>query len=238
MIAYDGTRFVGWQRQKNGRSVQETLEQTFRQLLREKVQVTGAGRTDSGVHAEGQVAHADIRSPIPTQILHRALNALLPEDLLVRSVQVVPNRFHARYSARSKWYRYTLWNHPLRPLLERDRVHHVPTPLNLRAMKRATRLLQGRHDFRSFGSKGGTVSTTVRHLRELSIRKEGARILIDARADGFLYHMFRRICGLLLGVGKGRVAPKEIPLLLRGESRWIPPTAPAKGLCLMEVRYG
>ena len=238
MIAYDGTRFVGWQRQKNGRSVQETLEQTFRHLLREKVQVTGAGRTDSGVHAEGQVVHADIRSPMPVQIIHRALNALLPEDLLVRSVQVVPNRFHARYSARSKWYRYTLWNHPLRPISDRNRMHHVPAYLNLRAMKRAARLLQGRHDFRSFGSAGGTVSSTVRHLTKFGIRKDGERILIDARADGFLYHMFRRICGLLLEVGKGKVTPKEIPLLLKGKSRWIPPTAPAKGLCLMEVRYG
>ena len=238
MIAYDGTRFVGWQRQKNGRSVQQTLEQAFHQLLGKKLQVSGAGRTDSGVHAEGQVAHADIRSPMPLQIIQRGLNALLPEEVLVYSVQAVPARFHARYSARSKWYRYTLWNHPLRPLSERDRVHHVPTPLNIRAMKRAARLLEGRHDFHAFGSAGSTVSSTVRHLTKLSVRKDGEKILIDAHADGFLYHMLRRICGFLLEVGKGRVSSKEIPQLLKGKSRWIPPTAPAKGLCLMEVRYG
>ena len=238
IICYDGTDFVGWQRQKNGRTVQETLQQAFHQLLGQRVQIIGAGRTDSGVHAVGQGAHVDIRSRMPIRTIHRALNALLPADIVVRSVKGVPAGFHARYSVRSKWYRYSIWNHPIRPLLERHGVLHIPMPLRVSAMQRASRLLQGRHDFRALRSTGGSASTTVRTLRTLRVQREGALLWIDAKADGFLYHMVRRIVGLLMEVGRGKVAPKEIPLLLKGKSHCVPPTAPAKGLCLMEVKYG
>ena len=185
----------------------------------------GAGRTDSGVHACGQIAHATIAGARTCSCpqLHRALNAVLPEEIVFRSIRWAPRTFHARYCAVSKWYRYTLWNHPVRPLFERARVLHVPAPLDLAAMRRAARGLIGRRDFRAFHSSGRPVGSTVRHLRRLTISKQGPRLHIDAEADGFLYHMVRRIVGLLLEVGKGKEPPR------------IPPTAPAKGLCLMKV---
>lgn len=220
VVAYDGTDFVGWQRQKRGRTVQKTLEQALREILGRRVPVTGAGRTDSGVHAQGQAAHIEVASRMPPAELQRALNALLPADVSVRSVRPVGRRFHARYSAKSKWYRYTIWNDPVRPALERRQVAYISSPLDLRAMQRAAGLLRRARDFRAFGSRG----SPIRRLKQLRIRKEGSRIFIDVRADGFLYHMVRRIAGFLIEAGRGRVTP-------------IPPTAPAKGLCLMEVRY-
>jgi len=236
-LAYDGTDFVGWQRQKNGRTVQEVLERTFRKILQEDVHVTGAGRTDSGVHAKGQVAHLAIRSSMPIPVLQQALNAILPPDILVRSIRVVPAGFHARYSVKSKWYRYQIWNSPLRPLFERPWVFHFPKRLNVARMKRAAKLLQGRHDFRPFRSTGSVNGSTSRSLKSLTLQKKGPLIWIDAKADGFLYHMVRRIVGLLLEVGKGSVPLQEIPSLLKGKSALVPPTAPARGLCLMEVHY-
>lgn len=225
VIAYDGTRFAGWQRQKGHRSVQQTLEETLRQILQEKVPVTGAGRTDAGVHAEGQAAHISVRSRMPAPVLHRALNALLPEDLLVRSIRPAPRGFHARYSAKTKHYRYSIWNSPLRPLFDRDFLAHVREPLNPVKMRRLAGELQGRRDFRAFHSTGRPVRSTVRHLKRLTVTRKGPLLRIDAVAAGFLYHMVRRIAGLLIEAGKGKPLPA------------IAPTAPAKGLCLLAVRY-
>ncbi len=236
-LAYDGAGFAGWQRQKNTRTVQQTLEQAFRRLLDQKVTVTAAGRTDSGVHAEGQVAHAAVRTRLSTPILHRALNALLPEGLLVLSVRTVPSTFHAQYGVRKKWYRYTIWNRPLRPLKERGRVWHVPLPLNIRAMRQAARILQGRYDFRAFHSSGREVASTVRNLSRLRVHSQNGAVFIDAEADGFLYHMVRRLVGLLVEIGKGKHKPAAIRSVLKGGSPIIPPTAPAQGLCLMRVTY-
>ena len=243
-LAYDGTPFVGWQSQKNGRSVQETLQSALKQLTGKKVSVTGAGRTDSGVHALGQVAHATVASSLPLNRIRKALNALLPAEVVVLSVQAAPARFHARYSAKSKWYRYQIWNDPVRPLFGRERMWHVSDRLDLAAMRRAARKLSGRRDFKAFQSAGrgapaprhflgsrdgaasvsGTVRSTVRTVR-LTLRKQGPLITIDARGDGFLYHMVRRIAGHLIEIGKGKPAPA------------IAPSAPARGLCLVEVRY-
>ena len=224
-LAYDGTRFVGWQRQKKGRTVQAVLEEALAELTGKRLQVTGAGRTDSGVHALGQVAHAEVTTRLSPREILRALNALLPEDVVVQSVQTVSGRFHARTSAKSKWYRYQIWNDPVRPLDGRERKHHVPHRLNLPAMRGAARKLSGRRDFKAFHSSGRPVRSTVRHLRSLTITREGKLIRINARADGFLYHMVRRIAGHLLEIGRGKPPPK------------IAPSAPAKGLCLISVRY-
>ncbi len=245
LLAYDGTHFVGWQRQKNSRSVQGVLEAALKQLAGKPVAVTGAGRTDSGVHAEGQVAHAAVTSRLSLPEIQKALNAILPSDVVVRSVEIAPDRFHARYSAKSKWYRYQIWNDPVRPLSGRERMVHLAERLNLPAMRRAARPLTGRRDFKRFassgrgapaprhflGSKDGTASvssspvrSTVRTLR-LEITRKGPLVTLDFRANGFLYHMARRITGYLIEIGKGKPAPA------------IPPTAPARGLCLIEVRY-
>ncbi len=224
VISYEGTHFVGWQTQKNGRTVQETLEQALRQLTGKPVPVTGAGRTDSGVHAEGQVAHAKVASRLSLPEIQKALNAILPHDILVRSVEIAPARFHARYSAKSKWYRYQIWNDPVRPLSGRERMVHLAERLDLGLMRRAARPLIGRRDFKKFASSGGSVRTTVRTL-SLKITRKGPLVTLDFRANGFLYHMARRIAGFLIEIGKGKPAPA------------IPPTAAARGLCLISVQY-
>ena len=225
LLAYDGTDFVGWQRQKSGRSVQEVLEAALKQLTGKPAAVTGAGRTDSGVHALGQVAHAKITSRLSLPEIHKALNAILPNDVVVRSIEIAPGRFHARYSAKSKWYRYQIWNDPVRPIAGRERMYHLAERLDLAAMRRAARKISGRRDFKKFASSGSTpIGSTVRTVR-LTLRKQGPLITLDARGDGFLYHMARRIAGHLMEIGKGRPAPA------------IAPTAPARGLCMIEVRY-
>jgi tRNA pseudouridine38-40 synthase len=221
VIAYEGTLYAGWQSQKNARTIQKTLEQAFAKILQEKVKIVGASRTDSGVHACAQGAHATIRSRMPLSKLLRALNAVLPEDILVRSLKRAPGHFHARYSAKKKWYRYTIWNKKARPLFERPFVHHVPQPLSLAAMRKAMRGLTGRRDFGAFHSSGRTVASTIRRVSKLTLRAQEGRITIDVEADGFLYHMVRRMVGFLLEIGKGKGPPA------------VAPTAPAKGLCLM-----
>ncbi len=231
-VAYDGTPFTGWQRQNGSRTVQSCLESAFRKILQQSVKITGAGRTDSGVHAEGQVAHAVICSDMPIKTLHRALNAVLPEEVVIRSLSKTPKTFHARYEARRKTYRYTIWNKPERPLFERSCVWHIPAPLNLKTMERAARLLEGKRDFCAFHSAGRPVASTIRNLYRLRIRGKRGKIVITAEADGFLYHMVRRIVGLLVEIGKGRLEANAVM-----QSKVIPPTAPAKGLCLVRVHY-
>lgn len=236
-LSYDGTRFVGWQSQKNGQSVQETLEAAFKQLTGKKVRVTGAGRTDSGVHAMGQVAHANVLCRLSVNGIRKALNAILPEEIVIRSVQAAPAGFHSRYGAKSKWYRYQIWNGPVRPLVGRERMHYISDRLDLGKMRRAARALSGRRDFKKFASSGSKpIRSTVRTVR-LTLSKQGPLITLDAQGNGFLYHMVRRITGLLIAIGKGRLPPEEAAAVLRGTSRFIPPSAPARGLCLMQVRY-
>lgn len=225
VLAYDGTDFAGWQTQKNVRTVQQTLEQALQQLTGRKVRVTGAGRTDSGVHAEAQVVHAVVASRLSLVEIRKALNAILPSDVVIRSAESAGPKFHARYSAQSKWYRYQIWNDPVRPMAARERVYHLAERLDLPAMRRTARKLTGRRDFKKFASAGSPVRSTVRTLR-LKIARKGPLVTLDFQANGFLYHMARRITGFLIEIGKGKPAPS------------IPPTAPARGLCLMEVRYG
>jgi len=236
-IAYDGTHFAGWQRQPHARTVQQTLEETLQKITGRKVTLIGAGRTDTGVHADGQVAHLRVNHPMPPQKLLRSLNATLPEDVVVRSIRIAPAAFHAQYDAAAKRYRYTIWNKPTRPIANRDRMLHVSAALNLTAMRRAARLLKGRHDFRAFYTDGQSASDTKRTLHSLTISSKAGLIRITAEADGFLYHMVRRITGLLLDIGKGKHPPTILREILRGRGSAIAHTAPAKGLCLMQVRY-
>ena len=237
VLAYDGTEFAGWQSQKGSRTVQDVLESALRQLVGKKVHLVGAGRTDSGVHAQGQVAHAFLETKLSLRVIRKALNAILPADVLVHSVRLVPAGFHARYSARFKRYQYLIWNRPARPLFDRAQVRHIPQRLNIKAMQEAAAFLRGRRDFRAFHSSGRAVSSTVRHLRVLTVRKEHGLVRIEAEADGFLYHMVRRIAGLLIEVGREKVSPGDVRDLLKEKEGPSPPTAPARGLCLMQVRY-
>ena len=239
VVAYEGTRYAGWQRQKNAMTVQAALEDALRTITGRHVAVAGAGRTDTGVHAWGQVAHADVPGRLDPATLQRALNACLPDDILVRDITRIRGRFHARFDARRKRYRYRIVTGPLRPLFDRSLVQYVPGSLQVTAMRRAARHWVGPHDFGRFHSTGRAVAITRRTVTALTIRRHGLEITIEVTADGFLYHMVRRMVGVLLKVGKGRWAPEIAARFIRpGQPAPDAPTAPARGLMLMEVAYG
>lgn len=238
VLAYDGTDFAGWQRQADRPTVQQTVEEVIERVTGERVNLIGAGRTDAGVHALGQVANFHTRSRLPTDDLQRALNALLPRTVAVLEAREVAPEFHARYQAVGKHYRYTIHNHPIRPVLDRHLVLHIRRRLNLTRMRRAARCLVGEHDFAAFTTHARLQSNTVRRVDELSIRRNGPRVLVDIKGSGFLYNMVRAIVGTLIEVGRGRLAPEAVAeILAGGDRRRAGPTAPAHGLCLVSVRY-
>lgn len=238
-LEYDGTHFYGFQRQKHHRTVQEELEKAFRQFLHEPVKVTGAGRTDSGVHAVRQVVNVKIQSPLPVIEIRRALNGILDHDMAVRKVEEVPHEFHARYQAKGKVYQYFLWNSRVRSPLNQNFTFHYPKKLSLDRMHAAARVLTGRHDFKSFQSSGSKKEMrTVRDLRKLQVGRKGSLIAFTFEADGFLYNMVRNIVGTLLWVGEGRISVEDLPQILKArDRRQAGPTVPAKGLFLVKVRY-
>lgn len=238
LIEYEGTHYAGWQWQKNADTVQETLTNAVRKVLREDVKIHGAGRTDAGVHALGQVANFTTYSTIPAKQLLRAINFYLPQDITVKEVKDMEDNFHARYSAKSKIYQYTLLNDWLRTSLNRNFCYTYGFPLDLSKMIMATQYLIGTHDFTSFTTKALTDKNRIRTIKNLEIKKEGKYIYFIVEADGFLYKMVRAIVGTLLEIGRGKMASSYIKTLLDIRSRKLAgPTVPAKGLCLKEVKY-
>ena len=251
-LAYDGTDYVGWQRQASGVSIQGLLEDALRALDGRDVAVAGAGRTDAGVHALGQVASFSLERSIDVGTLTRALNGHLPQDVRVVSAEAAPDGFHARFDARAKTYRYRIWNGPVASPFERRYVWHIVDPLDVDAMNMAAARLVGEHDFASFQSAGGEAATTVRRvfsselIREppsignpQSIRNPQSAILnYEITGDGFLRHMVRAIAGSLIEVGRRRRAPEWMAdvLAARDRSR-AGDTAPAAGLFLVSVAY-
>jgi tRNA pseudouridine38-40 synthase len=235
-LCYDGTDFKGWQRQPRERTIQGTLENALFKLTGQLVTVHGAGRTDAGVHAEGQVANFKLAPRLGADDLFRALNALLPDDLRVRSLRRAPADFHARKSARSKTYRYRLLQEPqLSPFLVRY-VLHWPHRLDVRAMRKAAALFVREADFSAFSSNREL--QPVRKVVLSDLRKKGDEIVFTIRAGGFLRYMARTIFGTLLEVGRGKIPPERVEELFRERSRSLSsPTAPAKGLCLVKVDY-
>lgn len=242
VLSYDGTDYVGWQRQASGISIQAMVEEALAPIEGGEVSVVGAGRTDAGVHALGQVASVSIESPIDLGSLRRALNATLPADVRVREVMEVPSGFHARFSARGKTYRYYIRNDDWVSPFERRYVLHLPQPLDDRAMVEASRTLIGRHDFAAFQAAGSDVATTERTVHDLTITRveegAGALVTIDIEADGFLRHMVRTIAGTLIEVGQARRDPSDIARVQASRDRsQAGPTAPAHGLFLVRVSY-
>lgn len=241
VLAYDGADFLGWQRQPASPSVQATLEAAFARLLGAPVAVHACGRTDAGVHAEGQTAHADLppaaRLPLPA--LHKGLNALLPDSVRVLSLRPASPLFHARYDALAKQYRYRVWNAPVEHPLHRRTAHHVRAPLDLPAMRAAAGLLLGTHDFAAFAANPHRdQSSTVRTLHAIDLVKKGPLLEIRVLGDGFLYKMVRSIAGHLLRVGRHAVPPAETTAILDSRLRTARvETAPARGLSLYRVYY-
>jgi len=238
VVEYDGTDFHGFQRQRQLRTVQGVLEERFSALLGEKIKITGAGRTDAGVHASGQVVNFRTTRPIEMKQIVKALNAALPRDIKVQRCEEVKETFHARRSASSRTYRYTLIERPApSPLLGRFALI-VPERLNLTAMQRAVEPLIGRHNFRAFQASGSETMTTERTLMRLDCQREGTRIEITAEADSFLYQMVRIIVGAMLQVGRRQMPPSAPADALRNGERLPRCTpAPACGLSLVEVSY-
>ena len=238
VLEYDGTAYHGWQVQPNGRTVQECVEEVLARLTGTRCRVVGAGRTDAGVHAEAQVAHCRLRTRLSAVELHRGLNALLPDDVVVHAVEEAPPGFHARRSALDKSYRYVILNRGHASALHRNRCWHVRRPLDTAAMERAASYLPGRRDFSCFRAADCCAGNAVREVRELSVERRGEWITVRVRADAFLKHMVRNIVGTLVEVGRGKMAPEEMAdLLASRDRRRAGPTAPACGLFLERVRY-
>jgi tRNA pseudouridine38-40 synthase len=238
-LAYDGTGYVGWQRQASGTSIQGLLEHALEELDGRHVPVSGAGRTDAGVHALGQVAAFALERDIDGPTLVRALNARLPADVrALDAVEVAPG-FHARLSASAKIYRYRLWNAGVLSPFERAYTWHIPSPtLDVPAMRTAATLLEGRHDFRSFQSTGSAVRSTERVVFSMAVRHREPLITCDIRGDGFLRHMVRTIVGTIVEVGRGKHRPAWVREVLASRQRATAgPTAPAEGLFLVSVEY-
>ncbi|MDQ7779817.1 MAG: tRNA pseudouridine(38-40) synthase TruA [Planctomycetota bacterium] len=237
-VEYDGTGYAGWQRQNGKPTIQEELERAVQALTGERCHVQGAGRTDAGVHAVGQVANVKAAFPVHAARLVHALNAHLPTDITVTHAEAVSDDFHAQFDARSKLYRYVILNRPARPALERNRVYNVRSPLDLGKMKAAASRLVGRHDFRAFCSEARTKESTVRLLKTLEIERHGEYIVVDAHGEGFLYNMVRAIVGTLVLAGQDKLDPDQIEDILKSrDRRKAGPNAPARGLTLVSVSY-
>jgi tRNA pseudouridine38-40 synthase len=237
-IEYDGTDFVGWQWQANGISVQQVLEAALAQILGQAVRVTSSGRTDAGVHARGMVVHFQTERELPLTAYREGVNAHLPPDVAVREAAVAGPDFHARFDARGKWYRYTICQTPVRlPLVARTS-WQLGCALDEEAMRQAAAILVGRHDFAAFRASGCAAVSTVREIFSLEILRQENLLYIDVRGSGFLRNMVRILVGTLVEIGRGKMPLAELRRLLReGVRKGAGPTAPAQGLCLMEVWY-
>jgi tRNA pseudouridine38-40 synthase len=239
-IAYDGTPFAGWQSQSHRNTIQDHLERAFKRITGQRICVHGAGRTDSGVHALAQCAHADVAGKTLTpERWMRALNGLLPPTIRVLRSQAVSQTFHARFSAKGKIYRYRIWSAPVLPPLEYKRAWHVTTPLDPTVIKSASLRFVGRHDFAGFAANGGRRETeTVRTIHSITVRRRGPGLTIDFDGDGFLYKMVRLIVGALVQCATGRKSLGDIaktPSAGRASTGRL--VAPAHGLFLVRVRY-
>jgi tRNA pseudouridine38-40 synthase len=239
-IEYDGTPFVGWQRQDNGPSVQQALEQAIERFCGASCAVTGAGRTDAGVHALGQVAHVDLPRAVPPATVRDALNFhLRPDPVAVLEVAEVETTFHARFCATGRHYLYRILNRRAGPALDRQRVWWVAQPLNLATMRAAAQHLVGRHDFNAFRSTACQSPSSVKTLDLLTVERCGAEIHIRAKARSFLHNQVRILVGTLKRVGEGAWSPADVAAALASRDRRAAgPTAPPQGLYLVAVDYG
>jgi len=241
ILAFDGTRYSGWQVQPNGLSIQTLVQKSLETVLRHSIALTGAGRTDAGVHAEGQSAHFDTALGICLSRLRYSANALLPTDIRILEAKEVPQNFHARYSATGKIYHYHLQLDPAADPTRRLYRTLILSRLDLDRLQKGASLFIGTQDFAAFANesyKGAASKDSIRTLRRLEMVQEPGGLRLEFEGDGFLYKMVRNIVGTLIEIGKNQREPEEIPLLLQSrDRRRAGPTAPAQGLFLMKVLY-
>lgn len=237
-LSYDGTAYCGWQRQENGMTVQEKLEDALSAALHVKTPVTGASRTDAGVHALGQRAHFDAQTSIPPDKFPYVLNRYLPEDIRVLHGMAVPDDFHARFNAKHKTYTYRIHNARQASAMYRNLTAHVPVVLDEKLMDSASRLLLGTHDFAAFAAAGGSAKTTVRTIDSIGVTRSGEEITLLVSGNAFLYNMVRIIAGTLIDIGHKKLDPLcFLKALETGNRLALGVTAPARGLELTRVDY-
>ncbi len=239
LIEYDGTNYLGWQVQPKGPTIQGILEEKLGLLTGETIQLFGSGRTDSGVHALGQVAHFKTRSQMDIRSMQRALNSLLPRDIVIKEIEEAEDGFHARKHSKGKVYEYRILNRNLRSAFHRGYIWHITQKLDLMEMKKATQRLIGEHDFSAFRTVGSPTRTAVRKvIRAEWKRGRDSLIRFEIEANGFLKQMVRGIVGTLVEVGRGKINAAEFQKILDSKDRKkAGPTAPARGLFLKEVKY-
>ena len=240
IVEYDGSNYSGWQVQKNTRqTIQQKLEDALSRINKKRVEVTGAGRTDAGVHAAGQTANFFLDVDIPTEKIPIALNTELPADIICKKAEKVGADFHARYDARGKKYRYRILNSNFNSVFVRNFVYNVYQKLDLKVMQRAAEIFEGSHDFASFCAAGSSVESTVRKINSIDLyRAEDGEIWIDVIGNGFLYNMIRILAGTLIETGLGKRTLSEMEYILQSCDRNNAGfTAPAQGLTLMKVFY-
>ncbi|HCT92624.1 MAG TPA: tRNA pseudouridine(38-40) synthase TruA [Lachnospiraceae bacterium] len=237
-IAYDGTRYYGWEHQPGRDTIQGKLEGVLERLVGEFVDVIGAGRTDAGVHARAMVAHAVFDSPLAEEEIRDYMNRYLPEDIAVRDVAIASDRFHARYKAVGKTYCYTCFDGPVKPVFDRKYVTILKQSPDVEAMQRAAGYLEGKQDFASFCGNPRMKKSTVRVVDRIEITKKSGYIRFTFHGTGFLQNMVRILVGTLLEVGYGHMEPERVRDILAARDRKLAgPTAPSQGLCLIKVDY-
>jgi tRNA pseudouridine38-40 synthase len=237
-LEYDGTGYCGWQAQPNGRAIQDVLEQAIEKILGVKIRLNASGRTDAGVHALGQVANFIYDGQVDLWRLQRGLNAVTPDDIATRRVEVVADSFDARRDGRARVYQYRIWNDPWPSAVHRRYAWHLHEALDLSAMQEAIHCLEGEHDFASFQAAGCDATHSVRNIFRNSLSRDGGFVIYNVEATAFLRHMVRSIVGTLVQVGHGERTPVSFRELLEAKDRTLAgPTAPPHGLFLVEVRY-
>lgn len=237
-VAYDGTAYHGWQIQPNGETIEGILNRCLSETLGEKIEVIGASRTDSGVHAMGNIAVFDTDSPIPADKISYALNQRLPEDIKIQKSEEVASDFHPRHCESRKIYEYRIYCAPFPMPVKRLYAHYTYIPMDVERMRRGASYLVGKHDFKSFCSAEAQVETTVRQVDSVEVVQEGQEIVIRVAGRGFLYNMVRIIAGTLMEVGRGHIAPEEVKTILEAKDRQAAgSTAPACGLTLVKYEF-
>lgn len=238
IVAYDGTNYKGWQIQPNGITIEEVLNKKLSELLKEEIVVSGASRTDSGVHSLGNVAVFDTKTRMPAEKIAFALNQRLPEDIVVQESCMVEDGWHPRYQTSRKTYEYRILNRTFRMPTRRFDTYFYHYPLDVENMKKAAAFLVGEHDFKSFCAVGAQVRTTVRTIFACDVEKQGDIIVIRVSGNGFLYNMVRIIAGTLIQVGSGARTPEEMTQILAAKDRSAAgPTAPARGLTMLGIEF-
>lgn len=237
-IEYDGKKFGGWQKQPNELNIQGEIEQAIKQITGEDIELNASGRTDSGVHALGQVANFKTNSNLDIEKFAVAINSKLKKSIVIKKAEEVPENFHARYNCKGKKYRYIINNSYQGTAIYRDLECHIPQKLDVKKMQEGIKFFEGKHDFKGFKASGTSGKSTIREIYKAKVKQEGECIIIELTGNGFMYNMVRIIAGTIVDVGLGKISPNQIPDIINAKDRTkAGKTLPACGLYLVEVYY-